>query len=106
MKELGLNTVRVYQVCSLLRLDKYYIEKVVLCYRAICVTILVDTNLNHVGCMNILKEHGMYLLQDLASTSHSIIRTTPEYNTNFWNGVRVSRCLQRIFQHARILCWQ
>ncbi|KAF9330107.1 1,3-beta-glucanosyltransferase gas1 [Podila minutissima] len=61
MKKLGLNTVRVYQV---------------------------DMNLNHDGCMNILEEHDMYLLQDLASTLHSIIRTTPEYNTNFWNGVR------------------
>ncbi|KAG0337464.1 1,3-beta-glucanosyltransferase gas1 [Podila horticola] len=63
MKDLGLNTVRVYQV---------------------------NTSLNHDGCMNILEEYGMYLLLDLASTSHSVIRTSPEYNTNIWNGVRAT----------------
>ncbi|KAF9214336.1 1,3-beta-glucanosyltransferase gas1 [Podila verticillata] len=61
MKELGLNTVRVYQV---------------------------DANLNHDGCMSIMEEFGMYLLLDLASNAHSIIRTNPEYNTDIWNGVR------------------
>ncbi|KAF9429828.1 1,3-beta-glucanosyltransferase gas1 [Podila epigama] len=63
MKDLGLNTVRVYEV---------------------------DPNLNHDECMRILDEYGMYLLLDLAAATHSIVRTSPEYDTNIWNRVRAT----------------
>ncbi|KAF9586493.1 1,3-beta-glucanosyltransferase gas1 [Lunasporangiospora selenospora] len=61
MHSIGLNTVRVYQV---------------------------DPFLNHDECMRILEDYGMYLLLDLASPRNTIIRTSPEYNIDIWNGVR------------------
>ncbi|KAF9927144.1 1,3-beta-glucanosyltransferase gas1 [Linnemannia zychae] len=61
MKELGLNTIRVYQV---------------------------DPFQNHDECMRVLEEAGMYLILDLASTEHSIIRSNPQYDIKIWNNVR------------------
>ncbi|KAK5828064.1 Glucanosyltransferase-domain-containing protein [Linnemannia elongata] len=61
MKELGLNTIRVYQV---------------------------DAFQNHDECMKALEEAGMYLILDLASSEHSIIRTSPQYDTKMWGNVR------------------
>ncbi|GJJ76612.1 1,3-beta-glucanosyltransferase GAS1 [Entomortierella parvispora] len=61
MKDLGLNTIRVYQV---------------------------DPSLNHDECMAILRQAGIYLILDLVVPKHSIIRTNPEYDTNIWNNVR------------------
>ncbi|KAF9428002.1 1,3-beta-glucanosyltransferase gas1 [Podila epigama] len=61
MKDLGMNTVRVYQV---------------------------DPTLNHNECMKMLEDTGIYLLLDLAVPKHSIIRTNPEYDINIWNNVR------------------
>ncbi|KAG0055303.1 1,3-beta-glucanosyltransferase gas1 [Gryganskiella cystojenkinii] len=61
MKDLGLNTIRVYQV---------------------------DPSLNHDECMTILRDAGIYLMLDLAVPRHSIVRTNPEYDTNIWNNVR------------------
>ncbi|KAI8601407.1 Glucanosyltransferase-domain-containing protein [Dissophora ornata] len=61
MKELGLNTIRVYQV---------------------------DPTLNHNDCMKALEDAGMYLMLDLAVTQYSIIRDNPEYDTDIWNNVR------------------
>ncbi|KAF9090084.1 1,3-beta-glucanosyltransferase gas1, partial [Mortierella sp. GBA35] len=56
MKDLGLNTIRVYQ--------------------------------DHDECMRALEEAGMYLILDLASSEHSIVRTSPQYDTKIWNNVR------------------
>ncbi|KAK3845243.1 MAG: Glucanosyltransferase-domain-containing protein [Linnemannia gamsii] len=61
MKDLGLNTVRVYQV---------------------------DPSLNHDECMKALENAGIYLLLDLMVPKHSIVRNNPEYDTNIWNNVR------------------
>ncbi|KAK3813402.1 MAG: Glucanosyltransferase-domain-containing protein [Benniella sp.] len=63
MKELGLNTIRVYQV---------------------------DPSQSHDGCMKALEEAGIYLVLDLAAPNHSIIRSNPEYNTNIWGNVRAT----------------
>ncbi|KAF9113195.1 1,3-beta-glucanosyltransferase gas1 [Mortierella sp. AM989] len=61
MKDLGLNTIRVYQV---------------------------DPSQNHDECMQLLESSGMYLMLDLASPKFSIIRNNPEYDINIWNNVR------------------
>ncbi|KAF9357284.1 1,3-beta-glucanosyltransferase gas1 [Mortierella sp. AD094] len=61
MKDLGINTIRVYQI---------------------------DSSLNHDECMRLLEDVGMYLVLDLAVPRHSIIRDSPEYNTDIWNNVR------------------
>ncbi|KAG0080447.1 1,3-beta-glucanosyltransferase gas1 [Linnemannia elongata] len=61
MKDLGLNTVRVYQV---------------------------DPSLNHDECMKALENAGIYLILDLMVPKHSIVRNNPEYDTNIWNNVR------------------
>ncbi|KAF8944198.1 1,3-beta-glucanosyltransferase gas1 [Haplosporangium gracile] len=53
MKELGLNTIRVYQV---------------------------DPFQNHDECMRALEEADMYLILDLASSEHSIIRCGTIYS--------------------------
>ncbi|KAG0346912.1 1,3-beta-glucanosyltransferase gas1 [Podila humilis] len=63
MKDLGLNTIRVYQV---------------------------DAHQNHDECMRILEENGLYLLLDLAASTHHVIRSSPEYDTKLWNGVRTT----------------
>ncbi|KAF9435378.1 1,3-beta-glucanosyltransferase gas1 [Entomortierella beljakovae] len=61
MKDLGLNTIRVYQV---------------------------DAAENHDECMKLLESSGMYLVLDLVSPKYSIIRTNPEYDIGVWNNVR------------------
>ncbi|KAF9384836.1 1,3-beta-glucanosyltransferase gas1 [Podila verticillata] len=61
MKDLGLNTVRVYQV---------------------------DPTLNHDECMKTMQDEGIYLILDLTAPKYSIVRTNPEYDTNIWNNVR------------------
>ncbi|KAG0278137.1 1,3-beta-glucanosyltransferase gas1 [Linnemannia exigua] len=61
MKDLGLNTIRVYQV---------------------------DPSQNHDECMKALEEVGMYLILDLASPEHAIIRNNPQYDTRMWSHVR------------------
>ncbi|KAF8984524.1 1,3-beta-glucanosyltransferase gas1 [Entomortierella lignicola] len=61
MKDLGINTVRVYQV---------------------------DSSLNHDDCMRLLEDAGMYLILDLVVPKHSIIRDSPEYTVDIWNNVR------------------
>ncbi|KAK3810420.1 MAG: Glucanosyltransferase-domain-containing protein [Linnemannia elongata] len=38
--------------------------------------------------MKALEEAGMHLILDLASSEHSIIRTSPQYDTKMWNNVR------------------
>ncbi|KAK3819725.1 MAG: Glucanosyltransferase-domain-containing protein [Benniella sp.] len=61
MKELGLNTIRVYQV---------------------------DPSLNHDECMKTLENAGIYLMLDLAVPKHAIVRNNPEYDTDIWDNVR------------------
>ncbi|KAG0301394.1 1,3-beta-glucanosyltransferase gas1 [Dissophora globulifera] len=61
MKDLGINTIRVYQV---------------------------DSTLNHDDCMTALENAGMYLMLDLASPQYSIVRNNPEYDVSIWNSVR------------------
>ncbi|KAI1319064.1 1,3-beta-glucanosyltransferase gas1 [Mortierella claussenii] len=61
MKDLGLNTIRVYQV---------------------------DPSLKHDECMQTLESAGIYLLLDLAAPKYSIVRNNPEYDINIWNNVR------------------
>ncbi|KAG0325242.1 1,3-beta-glucanosyltransferase gas1 [Dissophora globulifera] len=61
MKDLGLNTIRVYQV---------------------------DPSLNHDECMKLLESSGMYLLLDLAVPKYAIVRNNPEYDISIWNNVR------------------
>ncbi|KAG0089885.1 1,3-beta-glucanosyltransferase gas1 [Podila epicladia] len=64
MKDLGLNTIRVYQALQ------------------------VDPTLNHEECMKSMQAAGIYLLLDLVVPKLSIVRTNPEYDTNIWNNVR------------------
>ncbi|KAF9095364.1 1,3-beta-glucanosyltransferase gas1 [Mortierella sp. AD031] len=61
MKDMGLNTIRVYQV---------------------------DPSLNHDECMKALESAGLYLILDLIVPKHSIVRNDPEYDVNIWNNVR------------------
>ncbi|KAG0227678.1 Glucanosyltransferase-domain-containing protein [Mortierella sp. GBAus27b] len=63
MKDLGLNTIRVYQV---------------------------DPAQNHNDCMKALEDAGIYLILDLVANSHSIIRNSPEYDINVWNSIRAT----------------
>ncbi|KAG0005703.1 1,3-beta-glucanosyltransferase gas1 [Entomortierella chlamydospora] len=64
MKELGLNTIRVYQ------------------------RIQVDPSQNHDECMQPLRNSGIYLLLDLASPKYSIVRDDTEYDIKIWSNVR------------------
>ncbi|KAF8981957.1 1,3-beta-glucanosyltransferase gas1 [Entomortierella lignicola] len=61
IKDLGLNTIRVYQI---------------------------DPSQNHDECMKLLESYGIYLLLDLTSPKYSIVRNNPEYDVNIWNNVR------------------
>ncbi|KAI7819851.1 Glucanosyltransferase-domain-containing protein [Gamsiella multidivaricata] len=61
MKDLGLNTIRVYQV---------------------------DSSLNHDECMKTLEDAGIYLLVDLTTPQYSIVRNNPEYDNDIWNNTQ------------------
>ncbi|KAM3586808.1 1 3-beta-glucanosyltransferase gel4 [Umbelopsis sp. WA50703] len=57
MKDLGLNTIRVYEI---------------------------DPTKNHDACMNAFASAGIYLLLDIATPKHSINRVTPEYDLTLY----------------------
>ncbi|KAG0202902.1 1,3-beta-glucanosyltransferase gas1 [Mortierella sp. GBA30] len=63
MRDLGLNTIRVYQV---------------------------DPAADHNECMSHFDEQGIYIMLDLASPKHAIVRNSPEYNIDVWSSVQTT----------------
>ncbi|KAF9962527.1 1,3-beta-glucanosyltransferase gas1 [Mortierella alpina] len=61
MKDIGLNTIRVYQV---------------------------DPTANHDECMKLFENEGIYLILDLTGPKHAIVRNNPEYNINILSNVQ------------------
>ncbi|CAO3564614.1 unnamed protein product [Mortierella alpina] len=61
IKDVGLNTIRVYQV---------------------------DPTANHDECMKLFEDEGIYLLLDLTGPKHAIVRNNPEYNIDILSNVQ------------------
>ncbi|KAF9287517.1 1,3-beta-glucanosyltransferase gas1 [Mortierella alpina] len=61
MKDIGLNTIRVYQV---------------------------DPTANHDECMKLFENGGIYLMLDLTGPKHAIVRNNPEYNIDILSNVQ------------------
>ncbi|KAF9128265.1 1,3-beta-glucanosyltransferase gas1 [Mortierella sp. 14UC] len=63
----------------------------------------VDSSQNHNECMRALEEAGMYLILDLTSSEHPIVRTSPQYNTKMWSNVRST--IEAFKGYSNTLCF-
>ncbi|KAF9986657.1 1,3-beta-glucanosyltransferase gas1 [Mortierella antarctica] len=61
MKDVGFNTIRVYQV---------------------------DPTANHDECMKLFENEGIYLMLDLTGPKHAIVRNNPEYSVDILSNVQ------------------
>ncbi|PLB50231.1 1,3-beta-glucanosyltransferase gel3 [Aspergillus steynii IBT 23096] len=61
----------------------------------------IDPKSDHSECMNLLSEHGIYVIADLSSPSESIVRNDPKWDNDLYN--RYVSVVDELSQYSNVI---